>query len=150
MEVRVSVPLVKLVEKSSLGKKNLSGAQRENWTYFPRFCIFIINHLLCWPELWKRSSVHYFFKRSFLCFLKVCAPFCFVQKATWPWFVSLTSSGRKIKKRLVRVAVRHEVERDKNVIFNTKQTHVFSPVTWSKAPKVHQLTGGLLFTQDLN
>lgn len=82
-------------ETSSLGnkKKKLSGAQRENWTYFPRFCIFIISHLLCWPELWKRSSVHYFFKRSFLCFLKVCAPFSFVTKATWPRSVSLTSSG---------------------------------------------------------
>lgn len=98
----MSVPLVKLVKTpEKLGKKkNLSGAQRENWTYFPRFCIFIINHLLCWPELWMRSSVHYFFKRSFLCFLKACAPFCFVKKKKkkrWPWFVSLTPSGGKNK-----------------------------------------------------
>ena len=143
-ECPTGLKLVETSEKSSLGRKekHYQVLREKNWTYFPRFCIFIINHLLCWPELWKRSSVHYFFKRSFLCFLKVCAPFfVFVTKQRNPDFVSLTLFlGEEIKKQwkgdLARVAERLEVERETRMLFLTqKQTQVFSPVTWSKAPK---------------
>lgn len=70
------------------------------------FCIFITNHLLLLTrEAWKRSCVHYFFKRCFFFFMfptSVCSlSFCIKKRekkrGTWPWFVSLTSSGEKKK-----------------------------------------------------
>lgn len=96
-------------EESSLRKSNIRCSKRKTTHISPPFCIFIINHLLCWPELWKRSSVRYFFKRSFLCFLNVCAPFfVFVRK----------KEGKKSnpdslarRERLVRVTAGGRVKR---------------------------------------
>lgn len=57
-----------------------SSSSAEIWIYFPRFCIYINNLFLRWPELWEKSSVHYFFKEKFFMFL--CSLlFC----TTWPW-----------------------------------------------------------------
>ena len=135
-ECPTGLKLVETSEKSSLGRKekHYQVLREKNWTYFPRFCIFIINHLLCWPELWKRSSVHYFFKRSFLCFLKVCAPFfVFVTKQRNPDFVSLTLFLGEEKKKTMKRRLGESRwtaggrERDENVIFNTKtDTSVFT------------------------
>lgn len=110
---RVSAPLVESVETSEGGELfkeiEYKVLKEENDTYFPPFCIFIINHLLCWPELWKRSSVRYFFKRSFLCFLNVCAPFfVFVRKKEG---IKSNPDSLARRERLVRVTAGGRVKR---------------------------------------
>lgn len=71
-------------------------------------------------------------------------PFVFVKKQRDPDLSAWHGYGRKIKKETCESRWTAG-GRETRMLFLTrkKQTQVFSPVTWPKAPKVHQLTGGL-------
>lgn len=139
----------------------LSGARRQNWTYFPRFLYIYNQSFTIADQRHERDLVFIIFLRDVFFFYvsyKCVLPFVLYKKKRKKKEERdpdlLAWRHQEKKKKLTRESLNSWIKESQECYLKKKKTRNrrkrFSPVTWSKAPKVHHLTGGLLFTQDLN